>query len=134
MGANSEVASASAVTLVTTAETVIAVTSINQTNNPGGQGVLVRGSVNVTAGAGTTAVVVRVRTGSTTAGTLIGVAETDTLAAANSESLPFDFLDSSANALNGNVQYCVTVQQTGATGNGTANYGLIQMMPVTGVS
>src|SRR5437588_8247747 len=85
-----------------------------------GQNTRVSGSLNITAGAGTTAVVVRVRQGAnTTTGTVVGVAETDTLAAAASGSIPFDFIDLTNQYLSS--QYSLTVQQTGGTAAGTVN-------------
>lgn len=78
------------------------------------------GSLNITAGAGTTAVVVRCRRGNGITGTVVGVAETDTLAATNSGNIPFDFTDNAAPG-NSFAGYSITVQQTGGTGAGTVN-------------
>lgn len=118
------------VTLVTTAETAVASLSfggpsIPAPGNPGSTNLaptLIAGVVNVTAGAGTTAVVVRVRQGIGVTGTVVGVLDTDTLAAAASESIAFEKYDAT-----GATSYTVTVQQTGATGNGTVNSASIDV-------
>lgn len=80
----------------------------------------IEGSLNVTPGATTTAVVVRCRRGNGITGTVVGVSETDTLAAGNSATIPFDFTDSAAPA-NSFAGYSITVQQTGGTAAGTVN-------------
>lgn len=109
-------ARATAVTLVTTAETTVlsgipaaggnSASCIDQT---------IVGVINVLAGTGTTAIVVKCKQ---SGGTQIGVSQTDTLAAGGSENIPFCFQDTSgAN----NTSYLLTVTQTGATGNGTVN-------------
>lgn len=113
-------ANASGITLVTTAETVVATSPQIYADANNGR-VKIYGHVNITEGAGGTAYVVRVRRGNSISGALVGVAETDTLAAASSETAPFSVEDAGwLNAAGGN-QYCVTVQQTAATGNGTVN-------------
>lgn len=113
-----------AVTATTTAETVAAVLPPDSNLLPDAIGRVVRGYLNITTGAGTTAVVIRVRTGTTTGGTLVGAANTHTLAAGASASIPFSEIDTAA-AAPANNQYCVTFQQTAATANGTANDGAI---------
>lgn len=91
-----------------------------------GKSPVINGVVNITAGAGTTAVVVRVRQGAnTTSGTLVGVATTHTLAAAAVGNIPFEVLDT-ANQF-GAIQYTLTVQQTGGTGAGTVNQATIKV-------
>lgn len=78
------------------------------------------GSMNITAGAGTTAVVVRCRRGNGVTGAVVGQVETDTLAATNSASIPFDFTDQNAPA-NTFTGYSITVTQTGGTGAGNVS-------------
>lgn len=116
----SHVSVTSAVTVTTTTETVVAVSDvckIGQFGNP--LEIIIRGHLNHVAGTATTSVTYRVRQGSTNTGTLIGTAESDTLAAGNSETFVFDEEDTSGflQGPNGGT-YCVTIQQTGATGNG----------------
>jgi hypothetical protein len=78
----------------------------------------IAGAMDLLAGTGTTAVVTRCRQGSLT-GAVVGVLETDTLAATNTGAIPFDFKDTAS----GYAQaYVITVQQTGGTANGTVNY------------
>lgn len=73
------------------------------------------GVINITAGAGTTAVVVKCKT---SGGTQLGVSETDTLAAGGSENIPVIFVDQSGVPT---ASYQLTVTQTGGTANGTVN-------------
>lgn len=94
--------------------------SFDVTGGTTGSNTRVSGSLNVLAGTGTTAVVIRVRQGAnTTTGTVVGVAETATLAAAASASIPFDFVDATNQFLSS--QYTLTIQQTGGTAAGTVN-------------
>lgn len=125
--ANAHVNTASSVPLVTTAETVaVTISPAVAITAPSGEGVAIQGSVNVTAGTGTTAIQVRVRQGTSTSGTLVGQAVTHTLAAGATASVPVDQQDSSASALAGTAdQWIVTVQQTGASANGTVNSATI---------
>lgn len=120
--------SVAAVTVTTTTETVVGSTPSNFEVAPYGSNI-VSGTINFTAGTGTTAVVLRVRQGNTTSGTLIAPAQTITLAAAASANIPFEVEDLAPVA--GNT-YCVTVQQTGATGNGTGNYTYIKAYSAQG--
>lgn len=101
-----------------------------------GQGLIVRGTCNITAGAGTTAVVLRIRKGNQLTGALVGSALTHTLAAAATAQLYFEVLDNAsvtapqdpegAQSVGSNM-YTLTVQQTGGTGAGTVNYATIGM-------
>jgi hypothetical protein len=113
------------ISLVTTTETIVAtVTPALTINAPGGEGLSISGFINVLTGTGTTAVVTRVRKGSLVTDTLIDVAQTHTIGAAVSASIPFGALDgagASATAQN----YVVTMQQTAASANGTVNYVLV---------
>jgi hypothetical protein len=115
-------------TVTTTTETAAANTAalaFAPPNNYGGM--IVRGSVNITPGTGTTAVVVRVRQGNGTGGALVGNALTITAIAASPLVLPFSVLDPSATPAS---QYTVTVAQTAATANGTINQAEIETDPV----
>ena len=82
-------------------------------------GVIIRGSLNVTAGTSATAVVIRCRAGNGVGGALIGSALTHTLAAGNSASIPYDFLDT--NFTDPGQSYTITVAQTSASVAGTVN-------------
>jgi hypothetical protein len=127
----SDVQATGSTSLVTTAETAAATSSLVPEQNPSGQGVRISGVVNVTAGTATTAVQVRVRAGSGVTGTLIGNALTHTLAAGASASIPFDALDTTT--VSAGLQYTVTVQQVAATGNGSVNQANISTTPVSGL-
>jgi len=88
----------------------------------------ISGSINLTAGTGTTAVVIRCRQGGLT-GPLVGVALTHTLAAAALASISFGFTDTTTFLEQaGGGQYVITVQQTGGTGAGTSNAIDIKVM------
>jgi hypothetical protein len=125
------------VATATAAETTIATSDTVSWNASGvAEGLIVRGVLNMTAGAGTTAVVVKVRRGTGTGGATVGPAAgtSHTLAAAASANLAFEVLDtaplpnivspSGAQDVPQNL-YTVTVAQTGGTGAGTVNYGTI---------
>jgi hypothetical protein len=81
---------------------------------------IIVGTVNITPGTTTTAVVVRVRqavAAGTPTGAVVGVAESNAVTAAVASDIPFE-----ANDQTGSVTgWVVTVQQTGATANGTVN-------------
>lgn len=121
----------SSTTITTTSETVAATGTTVTENNPGGQGVIVYGVVNVTSGTLTTALVIRVRQNSLT-GSVVGAAQTITTTATNSVSIPFHVLDTAT--LTGPINYVVTVQQTGASANGTVNFAAIDYTAGTSVS
>lgn len=108
---------------------VITLTSPDDLSNPSianlptygnTQNYTISGTMNVTAGAGTTAVVIRCRRNTVT-GTQVGTSQTVTLAAGTLADLSFDFVDFSANPANQISSYVITLQQTGGTGAGTIN-------------
>jgi hypothetical protein len=81
---------------------------------------LILGSMNITPGAGTTAVVVRCRQGNNTVtGTPTSAAKTVTLVAGSTAEIPLCFQDTAAPA--GGEPYSITVTQTGGTAAGTVN-------------
>lgn len=104
--------------IVTTAETA-AITSPGVSTQFDGDVINIEGDVSVTTGASTTAVTVRVRRGNGVAGAIVGEAQPETLGAAVSATIPFQFPDQPG-AVSGQ-QYTVTVAQTAASGNGTIN-------------
>ena len=107
----------------TNAETAVFTTPVLPSQGQGLAAVSISGYVNITAGTGTTAVVVRVRQGSGVTGTIVSaLAASDSLAAGAVESIPFGVTDTSTYLESGTGgQYTITVQQTGGTGNGTTN-------------
>lgn len=130
--ANQSVTAVSAVATTTNTEKVIATSPPTDYNNPAGQGNAITGTLNITAGTGTTAVVIKCRQGTTTGGAIVGPAAgvSHTLAAGASANLSYDFLDPTVTP-QANQQYSVTVTQTGGTGAGTVNYGVIGVSPAT---
>lgn len=129
----------SAVPTATAAETAIATSDTVSWTTPNNlEGLIVRGVLNITAGAGTTAVVVKVRKGAGLAGATVGPAAgvTHTLAAGASADIAYEMLDpnptpnvvppSGAQSIP-QALYTVSVAQTGGTGAGTVNYGTIGM-------
>jgi hypothetical protein len=115
-------ASASAVADSGATEKVILTSAPVSTPGPGAT-ISIIGHINETPGTSGTAVVVRVRRGTLT-GTVVGTAETDTLAAGNSESIAFNFTDSGIDV--DGLVYVVTVSVTGAGANaGTVNFASI---------
>lgn len=111
---------ASAVTLITTAETVIATNvAFNESQVAGtGEGVLLTCNINATPGASTTGITLRWRVGTLT-GTLIGVAQTCSVTAAVAGDLSAFELDPTLSQVG--VVYVLTAQQIAATGNGMIN-------------
>lgn len=116
------------VALVTTAETAALTTPAFPVNGAG-QGVRISGSVAGATGTGVTSVQVRVRAGAGTGGAIVANAVFQEAQAASSfYSMAFDILDTSVGVPAtpaGNPVYTVTVQQVGATGNGTVTVALV---------
>lgn len=115
--------SAAVVNLVTTAETVvttllgISTDGLNQTVN-------IDASGEVTAGTGTTSIQVRIRRGTTAAGTQVGVTQNLTVAAGNKVGFALQVGDVPGEVVG--QQYVLTIQQVAATGNGTVDQASIQ--------
>lgn len=107
------------VPVVTTAETVIASVPNVSTKQPGSK-VSLFGSTQFTVGTATTALTFRWRRGVDATGTLIGeanVVQIDT-AAGSTEDHVHSVEDAGVDLVG--ASYVLTVQQTAATGNGTA--------------
>lgn len=123
------VATGTGVAGANTAETVaVVLPAVPLPAEPGGlllSHVIVDGFANVSTGTLATAVTIRVRRGTTIAGTLVGVAQTHSIGASLSASIPFSADDPISGltppAVPGQV-YCVTVQQTAGTSALTTNY------------
>lgn len=111
------------------AETAVFTTPVLGPLGAGSAAISISGYINLTAGTGTTQVAVRVRQGAGTGGVQIGPSNFDTLAAGNTEAIPFGATDVTnyLEGLNGG-QYTITVQQTGGTANGTANSIDVEVM------
>ena len=116
------------------AEKIILTLNPNQDAASGG-GVpnLIEGTINVTPGTSTTAVVVKCRQGSLIGGTQVGPSLTQTLAATANGNIPFQFEDAAPVANAGN-QYNITVTQTAGAAAGTVNYAYCKVTSISGVS
>lgn len=118
-----EVASTTDVTLPTTAETVIL--TVRNVNASLGRILFdFDGHASVTTGAGATSVVTRVRRGTVIMGTLVGDASIITLGAAVQSPLRIVVTDTLEGAAG--QSYVLTVQQTGATGNGAVTQAALR--------
>lgn len=81
--------------------------------------------VDLTAGVGTTLLSVNIRRGTTTAGALVQSVASAAPAASARGLLTIVASDTQNVDVSGQ-QYVVTITQTGATGNGTANYATLR--------
>lgn len=106
----------------TTAETVIYTTPSFQVG-PGQIGIAITGTVNITPGTGTSAVIIRVRQGNLTGPVVSGAAPSHAVTAGAAQSISFGVTDMTTftEAAPSGGAYVITAQQTGATGNGAAN-------------
>jgi hypothetical protein len=119
-------------TPVPSGESPIAVSPSNNINPVTANKVIIRATCNMLAGAGTTAVVARIRQGNGVGGNVVGAPATITLAAAANGGLALSVEDSInwlAAPANGG-QYSFTIAQTGGTGNGSVNAGDLQVEAV----
>lgn len=124
-------ATTGAVALVTTAETVV------NTSNPvpmpsTNAKYVIRGYVLVTPGTNTTGLTVRIRRGNAVTDTLVGPASSVTagVAAAALILLPFGFAEFLGGVVS--AQYCVTVEQAGASANGSVVASMIEVECISG--
>lgn len=122
---------AGAIALTTTAETLAAVGFAISLPSGNGKAV-VKCYLALTAGTSTTTVVIKVYRGFSTAGTLIGTFPNTIPAAAGNPPLTFscavsDVLQSATQA-----QYCFSVTQTAATGNGSITAASIETELLSG--
>lgn len=105
-------------TIATTTETVVAVLTIPSDSTPDQQ-VELSGNVDLVAGTGATALQLKIRRGGTVTGTIVGSNEAATVVAGNTVQAGVEAIDTPG--LEAGLQYALTVQQTGATGNATVN-------------
>lgn len=121
----------STVTLTANTETVLITSPVVTVNNPGGQGVWIRGNITCTPGTSATLFTVRVRRNSLT-GIAVAPAITNGATPAYPETIPYSVLDTTP--INGST-YVVTAQQTGAIDNtGTVVATTIGMTPAMNLS
>lgn len=141
MTANQHATQATAVTLVTTAETVIGTLgpfSVNQgisfggagdlrllqpATPPGAEGVIVELYANILVGTGATALTFRLRANSLT-GAIIPTTLTETVVAGQTINASAVWLDATLAYPTG-ILYVVTAQMTAASGNSTVNVAVM---------
>lgn len=117
------------VTVPTTTET--AIVTGNFVNPPFQNAkAVVEGIVMLTVGASTTTVTMRIRRNPTAENVIVGVSVPVTEIAGNLVQIAYQVADAPIGP--GPVQYQVTVQQTGATANGTAQFGNVTTMLISG--
>lgn len=104
-------------TLVTTAETVVA--TVSGVHTPRRVNVQITGWAQLATGTGTTTVTPRIRRGTTVAGVQLGDARPVALGAAAGSTEEFEFQAEDAGVDLAGASYVLTLEQTGATGNGT---------------
>lgn len=112
------------VTLTTTSETVI-LSSGPAIAPRQGVSVCVFAWAQLTTGTNTTAVTPRIRRGTTTGGTLVGEANAEQVKAAAGSTEQFFILECEDRADVATVDYSLTLQQTGASADGSALHGSI---------
>lgn len=105
-------------TLTTTTETVVA--TLAGVSTPRAVNVRLTGWAQLTTGTGTTTVTPRIRRGADATGTLIDEGNAVTIGAAAGGTEDFDIVAVDEGADISNATYVLTLQQAGATGNGTA--------------
>lgn len=111
--------------LVTTAETVVATLSTVSTYQPG-EKIKLSGQAQLTTGANTTAVTPRIRRDSVT-GTVVNEANAITVGAAAGSTEVFDVqCEDQFSGEVANQVYVLTLQQTGATADGSALYAYLE--------
>lgn len=123
-------------------ETVVLTTdNVNYLQGAGGEGLEINGVVNITPGATTTAVVLRVRRGVGTGGAIVGSSPSFPVTAGTQSTLTYDIMDAAPPVTPiitptgadspPTAQYTVTVQQTGGTAAGTVSYATGGIQPIT---
>jgi hypothetical protein len=114
---------ATAQTVVTTAETAVQVTGVVPSPPSGGQGVRIRVSIQLTVGTAGTSLTVRVRQGNGLTGTIVGNPQA-IVVAAGIVATSVEYVDY-APPVNG--QYTATVTVGAATGNSTVNQAVAEV-------
>lgn len=110
--------------LVTTAETVVA--TVGGVSTGRAVNIQLRGWAQLTTGTNTTAVTPRIRRGTTITGTLIGEANPVTIGAAAGSTEDFEIDVSDLGADVASATYVLTLQQAGATANGSCLQAAIE--------
>ncbi len=105
------------VTLPTTTETLVFTLPPVSTTSRGAS-ISISGFIKLTTGAGTTAVQLRIRRGTTVTGTVVVMVPVSVQAGAQ-VTIPFTVQDAIGEVAG--QRYVITLQQVGATGNGSAD-------------
>lgn len=119
------------IAVVTTAETLIATSVPLTMPTPNGKAVI-RGSMLLTVGASTTAVTLTIYAGAALAGRVVGqqIAQGGNFTAGKSALFQVEGVDMLNNVTG--VQYCMSVLQTGASGNGSVVNAIIDTKLLSG--
>jgi hypothetical protein len=122
---------AAPIAIPTTTETLVLTSNDVTTPNPNGKAV-VRATVEMTVGAGTTGITLTVYSGSQLGGRIVGqkIPDAGDFTPGNNATFQCEFIDPFSNT--SDVQYCVSVTQTGATGNGNVLSALIDTKVLSG--
>lgn len=120
---------AAAVTLTTTTETLVAYSNRVELTLPTVRSII-KGWANVTQGGSTTALVARIRRGNGIAGAIVATATIFVTAANSPIEINVQFAEQLVNAEF--ADYSLTLQQTGAVANGTANLAQIEVETING--
>jgi len=122
---------AGAIVVTTTTETLAAV-SQNLTLPTGSGKALVTGRVTLTIGTSTTGVTLTIYRGAVIGGSIVGaqVNQTGNFTAGGTATFDVEYVDPLTNV--GGAQYCLSVKQIGATGNGSILNALIHTTVLSG--
>lgn len=123
---------ATPITITTTTETIVA-TSVALSLPSGNGKAIIRGNITLTVGTGTTSVTLSIYRGiAISAGNLVGTQTplAGSFTAGSSNVFGIEFVDVLSNV--GGAQYCLSIKQTGASGNGTVVAALIDTKLLSG--
>lgn len=121
-----------AIPITTTTETIV-ITSVPLSLQSGNAKAVIRARVTLTPGTGTTAVTVTIYRGTAiSGGNVVGLqtAIAGTFTAGSPAMFEAEYTDVLQNV--GGAQYCVSVKQTGASGNGSVTAALIDTKMLSG--
>lgn len=115
------------VTLVTTAETVIISSGPAKTPFQTHR-VIIKAWAQLTTGTGTTAVTPRIRRGTAVGGALVGEANAEEVKAVAESTEPLFIMVSEERASEESVEYSLTLEQAGASANGSVLQSAIEVL------
>jgi hypothetical protein len=119
------------ITVVTTAETLVVVSNNVTTPNPNGKAA-VRGWLDITVGTGATSLTIAIYQGAAIGGPLVGTKnpEAGDFTPGSTAHFEVEFISLFNNV--GSVQFCMSVTQTGASGNGSVVAALLDTKVLSG--